>query len=244
MPNKSGCGFFVALRSLASWPVTNQASPDISRATLIRARLAFCRIRRLARSVLKTGILKGRDPQMMQISKFESADSASAADPLPRLLSKEMEKEEMRENRCAGTWHSTPLALFCVPCPSALRGHADPFDLRRHAHAKPSGMPPCRTQRTRPQPVAARLYASTAPGPGPCPGSKVRTPFEDAHRISKVRILENPDDFFEGAHPFARCAQKTAHLRRNGAREVLRNGCLTSNQPCRKMRRKEALCRW
>jgi len=154
VPNKSGCGFFVALRSLASWPVTNQASPDISRATLIRARLAFCRIRRLAESVLKTEILKGRDPQMMQISKFESADSASAADPLLRLLSKEMEKWEMRENRYAGTWHSTPLALFCVPCPSALRGHANPFDVRRHAHAKPLGMPPCRTQRTRPQPVA------------------------------------------------------------------------------------------
>jgi hypothetical protein len=36
----------------------------------------------------------------------------------------------------------------------------------------------------------------------------VRTPFEDAHRFSKVRILENPDDFFEDAHPFPRCARK------------------------------------
>ncbi len=213
MPNKSGCGFFVALRSLASWPVTNQASPDISRATLIRARLAFCRIRRLARSVLKTEILKGRDPQMMQISKFESADSASAADPLPRLLSKEMEKEEMRENRCAGTWHSTPLALFCVPCPSALRGHANPFDLRRHAHAKPSGMPPCRTQRTRPQPVAVPAcrdqrhrvqgralvrrcalpskmrtgFRKCASWKTPTISSKVRTLLQGAHR--KLRIF-------------------------------------------------------
>jgi hypothetical protein len=49
------------------------------------------------------------------------------------------------------------------------------------------------------------------------PGSKVRTSFEDAHWFSKVRILENPDDSFEGAHPFPRCALKTAHLRRNRA---------------------------
>jgi hypothetical protein len=41
---------------------------------------------------------------------------------------------------------------------------------------------------------------------------KVRTPFEDAHAFSKVRILENPDDFFEDAQPFPRCAQKTVHL--------------------------------
>jgi len=32
----------------------------------------------------------------------------------------------------------------------------------------------------------------------------VRTPFEDAHGFSKVRILENPDDFFEDAHPFSK----------------------------------------
>jgi hypothetical protein len=44
--------------------------------------------------------------------------------------------------------------------------------------------------------------------------SKVRTGFEDAHPCSKVRILENPDDSFEGAHPFPRCAPKTAHLRK------------------------------
>jgi hypothetical protein len=42
---------------------------------------------------------------------------------------------------------------------------------------------------------------------------KVRTWFEDAHRFRKVRILENPDDSFEDAHPFPRCALKTAHLR-------------------------------
>src|SRR5580700_2574544 len=69
------------------------------------------------------------------------------------------------------------------------------------------------TIESRPRPAAARLYASTAPGPGRCPGSKVRTSFEDAHRIRKVRILENPDVFFEDAHPFPRCARKTAHLR-------------------------------
>jgi hypothetical protein len=76
-------------------------------------------------------------------------------------------------------------------------------------------------ERTRPKQVAARLYASTAPGPGPCPGSKVRTCFEDAHRFSKVRILENPDDFFEDAQAFPRCARKTAHLRGTLRRERL-----------------------
>ena len=76
-------------------------------------------------------------------------------------------------------------------------------------------------ERTRPQQLDARLYASTAPGPGLCPGSKVRTPFEDAHRFSKVRILENPEVFFEGAQAFARCARKTAHLRGTLRRERL-----------------------
>jgi hypothetical protein len=42
---------------------------------------------------------------------------------------------------------------------------------------------------------------------------KVRTGFEDAHPFREVRILENPDDFFEDAQPFPRCAPKTAHLR-------------------------------
>jgi len=86
----------------------------------------------------------------------------------------------------------------------------------------PSGLPQLRTGLREifvpavvlPTQVAARLDAATAPGPGPCPGSKVRTPFEDAHPNSKVRILENPGDFFEGAHPFPRCAPKSEHLRR------------------------------
>jgi hypothetical protein len=68
-------------------------------------------------------------------------------------------------------------------------------------------------KQSRPKQVTARLYASTAPGPGQRPGSKVRTAFEDAHGFRKVRILENPGDFFEDAHPFPRCAQKSAHLR-------------------------------
>ena len=38
---------------------------------------------------------------------------------------------------------------------------------------------------------------------------KVRTMFEDAHPFREVRILENPGDSFEGAHPFPRCAPKT-----------------------------------
>src|ERR1700722_8054678 len=65
-----------------------------------------------------------------------------------------------------------------------------------------------KTTPSKPKAAAARLYASSAPGPGHRPGSKVRTPFEDAHGFSKVRILENPDDFFEDAHRFARCARK------------------------------------
>ena len=55
--------------------------------------------------------------------------SSTRPDFLPCLVSEEVEKEEMRENRCAGRWHSTPLALFCVACPPALRGYANPFDV-------------------------------------------------------------------------------------------------------------------
>jgi hypothetical protein len=76
-------------------------------------------------------------------------------------------------------------------------------------------------ERTRPQQVDARLYAPTAPGPGQRPGSKVPTRFEDAQGFSKVRILENPEVFFEGAQAFARCARKTAHLRGTLRRERL-----------------------
>src|SRR5579872_6893663 len=43
---------------------------------------------------------------------------------------------------------------------------------------------------------------------------KVRRGFEGAQGFRRVRILENLRDFFEGAHPFPRCAPKTAHLRR------------------------------
>jgi hypothetical protein len=37
---------------------------------------------------------------------------------------------------------------------------------------------------------------------------KVLTLFEDAHPFRKVSILENPEDSFEDAHLFARCARK------------------------------------
>jgi hypothetical protein len=70
----------------------------------------------------------------------------------------------------------------------------------------------------RPKPMGARLYASTAPGPGRRPGSKVRTPLRRCAPFSKVRILENPDVFFEDAQAFTRCAHKTAHLRRAACR--------------------------
>jgi hypothetical protein len=43
---------------------------------------------------------------------------------------------------------------------------------------------------------------------------KVRTLFEGAQAFRKVRILENPGDSFEDAHPFPRCAPKTAQLRK------------------------------
>jgi hypothetical protein len=48
--------------------------------------------------------------------------------------------------------------------------------------------------------------------------SKVRTGFEDAQLFRKVRILENPEDFFEDAHPFPRCAPKTEDLQRTTGR--------------------------
>src|ERR1700722_11133096 len=72
--------------------------------------------------------------------------------------------------------------------------------------------------RSRPKQVSARLYASTAPSPGRRPGSKVRTGFEDAHRFSKVRILENPGDSFEDAHLFPRCARKLSIFETRRAR--------------------------
>ncbi len=54
--------------------------------------------------------------------------------------------------------------------------------------------------------------ARAGAGPRPCRRcarcSKMRTDF------SKVRILENAGDSFEDAHPFARCARKTEHLRK------------------------------
>jgi hypothetical protein len=43
---------------------------------------------------------------------------------------------------------------------------------------------------------------------------KVRNLFEGAQQFSKVRILENAGDSFEDAHRFARCARKSAPLRR------------------------------
>jgi hypothetical protein len=53
---------------------------------------------------------------------------------------------------------------------------------------------------------------------------KVRTLFEDAHQIRRVRILEKPEDSFEGAQLFPRCAPKTAHLR-------VENGCGMEHEP-------------
>jgi hypothetical protein len=47
-----------------------------------------------------------------------------------------------RDNVSKSGWHATPLTLFWVPCPTALRGHANGLDVRRHAHAKPLGMAP------------------------------------------------------------------------------------------------------
>ena len=56
------------------------------------------------------------------------------------------------------------------------------------------------------------------------PASKVRTLFEDAQAFRKVRILEKPEDFFEDAHLFPRCAPKTAHLRRGRDRSPVPAG--------------------
>jgi hypothetical protein len=54
---------------------------------------------------------------------------------------------------------------------------------------------------------------------GPGGPSKVRTAPEGAQPFAKVRILENPDDSFEDAHPFPRCAPKSAHLRGTARRD-------------------------
>ena len=51
-------------------------------------------------------------------------------------------------------------------------------------------------------------------------GSRAVPWFEGAQLVRrcagfrKVRILENPEDFFEDAHPFPRCARKSANPRR------------------------------
>jgi len=65
--------------------------------------------------------------------------------------------------------------------------------------------------------MAARVYAVQGRGP-----SKMRTLFEGAQPFRKVRILENPDDSFEDAHPFPRCAPKTEHLRITTSRSGLK----------------------
>jgi hypothetical protein len=53
---------------------------------------------------------------------------------------------------------------------------------------------------------------------------KVRTLFEDAHHCREVRILENPGDSFEDAHPFPRCARKLSIFERRRARSRLPAG--------------------
>jgi len=74
---------------------------------------------------------------------------------------------------------------------------------KQNVEAETSGNTPLRKSGTAP--------ASGYPRAEALP--KVRTGFEDAQGFQEVRILENPGDSFEDAHPFARCAPKTAHLR-------------------------------
>ena len=65
------------------------------------------------------------------------------------------------------------------------------------------------TTTSRPKPAGARWNASTAPGPGGALVRRCATGFEDAHRCRKCAFLGNPDDSFEDAHPFPRCAQES-----------------------------------
>jgi hypothetical protein len=145
-----------------------------------------------------------------------------------RSLSRGLASVFIRRSSCIGTGEPKPSPvahrgihncevdglLDPVPsdasCAVALR---DSF--RRHA------------SRSRPKQVPARLYATTAPGAGPRPCLKVRNLFEDAHGFRKVRIWENLENSFEGAHPFRRCAPKSAHLRRGGRKSCAKPGLWT-----------------
>jgi hypothetical protein len=90
--------------------------------------------------------------------------------------------------------------------------------------------------------------ASGYPRATALPCSKVRKLFEGAQGFRKVRILENPEDLFEDAHPFPRCARKTANLRAEygagpstGPRGESRgqSGCRPACEVCRGFLRSE-----
>jgi hypothetical protein len=91
-------------------------------------------------------------------------------------------------------------------------GHGTPHRLFRRRTVAPNAIKAeasaCATLRANGTAPASGYPRATA-----LPCSKVRKLFEGAQGFRKVRILENPEDSFEDAHPFSRCARKTAHLR-------------------------------
>jgi hypothetical protein len=117
------------------------------------------------------------------------------------------------------------------PAPAAKRLSC--LGRRSCAPAEPSYLPTYRTherrnfskhsERGRSQWLRASIrQRHRVQGQGP---AKVRTSFEDAHPSSNVRILENPDDSFEDAQPFPRCARKVSTFAKPRA-DVLRLDCV------------------
>ena len=119
-------------------------------------------------------------------------------------LSQEMVKGESREpmyKAARDRWVLRP-AFFQLPAGLSMR-----FVLPQQQRDR--GRSKCLQDFTRER---HRTRERVPEGRGPA--SKMRSPFEDAHRFRKVRILENAGDSFEDAHPFTRCAPKTAMLER------------------------------
>jgi hypothetical protein len=134
---------------------------------------------------------------MTQILEFKSATSADLAG-LPVLQA--MENGENKEQR--GT-----RARPWTPCPAMSRaqlhvGSGDlsvRFDTRLSDRGRSKRLHDFTRERHRTRERVPEGWGSA---------SKMRTLFEDAHPFRKVSILENPEDSFEDAHLFARCARK------------------------------------
>ena len=109
------------------------------------------------------------------------------------------------------------------PQPEWLALEAAPPELRppRHSTGRSSGDDRMnetkfvQTKRTRPKQVAARLYASTAPGAGRRPGSKVaQAPSEDAGTVFESAHLGKPRRFLRRCAAFSKVRTKKCATRR------------------------------